>query len=303
VERFQRNLKLLGVGVTLMCGGCIIAMTAVLDSPVADSYYVGLILVLFCSYIFAQLRFFQAVFSSLLLLAAYELVLVLGRPASLDIVINNSAFVASTIYIGMFTCYKLEQHRRNEYRYTRTIEEQSSHDALTGLLNRRQLAAAFDAALARFVTFGESCAVLLIDVDDFKPINDRFGHDVGDDVLAAVASRIRAALRIGDGAFRYGGDEFVVLLPGVTAVHSTITAARIRRSIAHWDDGGSDPDRPSVSVSIGVTEIASRLDTLRTVMRLADEALYAAKGHGKGRVVIRPRTHRSAPVAAVDGAR
>ena len=84
---------------------------------------------------------------------------------------------------------------------------------------------------------------------------------------------------------------------------STITAARIRRAVARWAESGSEPDRPAVSVSIGVTEIASRLDTLRTVMRLADEALYEAKSHGKCRVVIRPRSDRSGPVAAADGAR
>jgi len=300
VRSLQRRLKLVGVAVTLLCGGSIIAMTAILSSPVADSYYVGLILVLFCSYIFAQLRFFQAVFSSLALFAAYELTLVLRQPPQIDILINNSAFVASTIYIGMFTCYKLEQHRRNEYSYTRTIEEQSSHDDLTGLLNRRQLPATFDLAVSRLVAAGQPSAVMLIDVDDFKRINDRFGHGAGDDVLAGVAAALLSSLSDGDVAFRYGGDEFLVLLPGMTAVASEPAARRARAAVRRWAAKELGESGPPVSISIGVTEIASAADTLRSVMRLADAALYRAKERGKGRTEVDPRSGgpADAPVAA-----
>lgn len=295
----QRKLKLVGVAVTLVCGGCIIAMTAILDSPVADSYYVGLILVLFCSYIFAQLRFFQAMSSSLALLAIYELVLVLRTPFEIDIFINNSAFLASTIYIGMFTCYKLEGHRRNEYSYTRAIEEQSSRDVLTGLLNRRELGAMFEQALAEWVELGQRTAVMLIDVDDFKQINDHIGHAAGDDVLEAVAAGIRAGLRDDGTAFRYGGDEFLVLLPGVTAAAGEATAQRIREAILERAAAGRCGDGPRVSVSIGVAEVASGSDTLRNVMRLADDALYEAKSRGKGLIVVRGRPPEKAksPVA------
>jgi diguanylate cyclase (GGDEF)-like protein len=287
--RFQRNLKLVGVAVTLVCGSTIIAMTAILASPVADSYYVGLILVLFCSYSFAQLRFFQAMFSSVALLAAYELVLVFRQPFEVDIFINNSAFVASTIYIGMFTCYKLEEHRRRDYEHKRTIEEQGSHDDLTGLLNRRQLAATFDRATARWAEHGERTAVMLIDVDNFKQINDRLGHDVGDDVLEGIAASIRTVVRDVEAAFRYGGDEFLVLLPGVTAGAAETTARRIGATVTSPAAAASPESAPPVSVSIGVTEVASAHDTPRTVMRLADEALYEAKRQGKGRVVVHAR--------------
>jgi diguanylate cyclase (GGDEF)-like protein len=300
IERLQRSLKLVGVAVTLLCGGSIIAMIAILEPPVSDSYYVGLILVLFCSYIFAQLRFFQAVSSSVALFAAYELTLALRHPLQLDILINNSAFVASTIYIGMFTCFKLEQHRRTEYSYRRTIEEQSSHDVLTGLLNRRQLAAIFELARSRLVEAGEPSAVMLIDVDDFKHINDRSGHDVGDDVLAGVATAIRSALGDGDWAFRYGGDEFLVLLPGASAVAGERTARRIRAA-AHARAAGAAG--PTVSLSIGVTEIASPDDTLRAVMRRADTALYHAKRQGKGRTVVHPRAARPVEAPRVAGFR
>ena len=289
VEPLQRRLKLVGVAVTLLCGGSIIAMTAVLDSPVAGSYYVGLILVLFCSYIFAQLRFYQAVFSSLALLVSYELVLVLEQSAPADIVVNNSAFVISTIYIGSFACFKLEQHRRNEYTYTRTIEDQSTRDALTGLLNRRQLVSTFDAAVRRAAELVQPTAILLIDVDDFKLVNDRWGHGVGDEALAAVALAVRTAAGEPAAAFRIGGDEFLLVLPETSAVASVGPARHIVEATRTWSRAAAGSRGPRLSVSIGITEVVSGRDSLRAVLRTADAALYAAKRHGKGRVVVRPR--------------
>jgi len=304
----QKNLKLIGVAVTLICGGSIIAMTAVLHPPVADSYYVGLILVIFCSYIFAQLRFFQAVVSGIGLLVLYEAVLVLHQRAAFSTIVNNSAFVISTIYIGLFACFKLEQHRRLRFADQRTIENdnrcltqlasdleyQSSHDVLTSLLNRRQLAKTFDDAVERFVKARQATAVMLIDVDEFKQINDQFGHDVGDEVLRQVAAAIRANVRDRDAAFRCGGDEFLVLLPGRTAVGSVAAATQIAASFREWTGAAVTTAGTGIGVSIGVTEIVSPLDTLRHVMGLADAAMYEAKRRGKGRIVIQPRSRERA---------
>ena len=305
----QPNLKLVGVAVTLICGASIIAMTTVLEPPLADSYYVGLILVIFCSYIFAQLRFFQAVFSGIALLMVYEAVLIAYKGAAFTTIVNNSAFVISTIYIGLIACFKLEQHRRVEFTDQRTIandnqrlthlatelEYQSSHDALTGLLNRRQLAEMFDRAVLRFATLREATAVMLIDVDDFKQVNDQYGHDVGDEVLEQVGDAIRRNVRAEDTAFRYGGDEFLILLPGRSAVGSAATATRIAAAFREWAGAAAMPAGTGVGVSIGVTEVVSSLDTLRYVMQLADAAMYEAKRRGKGRIVIQPRSRDAAP--------
>ena len=310
----QPSLKLIGVAVTLICGASIIAMTAVLESPLANSYYVGLILVIICSYIFAQLRFFQAVFSGIALLMVYEGVLIVYKGATISTVINNSAFVISTIYIGLIACFKLEQHRRIRFSDQRTIENdnqrlthlaskleyQSSHDALTDLLNRRQLAAMFDDAVSRFATKRETTAVVLIDVDDFKQINDRYGHDVGDEVLEQVADAIRRNVRVEDAAFRYGGDEFLILLPGRTAVGSAAVATRIAAAFREWAGAATTPTDTGVGVSIGVTEVVSSLDTLRNVMQLADTAMYEAKRRGKGRIVVQPRFRDAVPETRAD---
>jgi diguanylate cyclase (GGDEF)-like protein len=310
----QSRLKLIGVAVTLICGASIVGMTAVLDSPVADSYYVGLILVLFSSYIFAQLRFFQAMVSGLGLLALYEAILVLHHDASLSTVINNSAFVISTIYIGLFACLKLEQHRRVEFTDKQTIESdnhrltqltsdleyKSSHDVLTDLLNRRQLASVFEDAVSRSAKDRQATAVMLIDVDRFKQINDQHGHEVGDEVLKQVAQAIRGNLYNGASAFRYGGDEFLVLLPGRSAVGSAAIATRIATSFRDWLGVSVTSAGAEVGVSIGVTEVVSPLDALRDVMRLADAAMYEAKRRGRGRIVIQPRSSERTPEPGVE---
>jgi diguanylate cyclase (GGDEF)-like protein len=131
---------------------------------------------------------------------------------------------------------------------------------------------------------------MLIDVDEFKQINDQFGHDVGDEVLTQVAKAIRGSVGDGDAAFRYGGDEFLVLLRGRTAVGSVPVASRIAASFREWTGAAVTTAGRSIGVSIGVTEIVSPLDDLRQVMGLADAAMYEAKRRGKGRIVIQPRS-------------
>ncbi|HOC41712.1 MAG TPA: GGDEF domain-containing protein [Thermoanaerobaculales bacterium] len=308
VTSLQKGLKTIGFLVTIICGSSIIAMVAVLDAPASDLYYVGLILVLFYSYILAQLSFLQAAISGSFLFLFYEIIL-FNKSSNMDVLVNNTSFVISTIYIGLFACRTLETHRRTDYARRRTIADVnrrlseltvqlshlSSHDDLTGLLNRRRLQTAFTEATNRIEVLREATAVMLIDVDDFKQVNDQYGHDVGDEVLEQVGDAIRRNVRAEDTAFRYGGDEFLILLPGRSAVGSAATATRIAAAFREWAGAAAMPAGTGVGVSIGVTEVVSSLDTLRYVMQLADAAMYEAKRRGKGRIVIQPRSRDAAP--------
>ncbi|MDX2220304.1 MAG: diguanylate cyclase [Burkholderiales bacterium] len=156
-------------------------------------------------------------------------------------------------------------------------------DSLTGLANRRHL----DARLAELVAAlraEESLSIALIDVDAFKRINDTFTHTLGDAVLKAVAAGLREACRGADLPARFGGDEFVLVLPGTSAAGARQMLERLREAINARDWSDLDPAL-AVTLSVGVTEIRPG-DSVESMVKRADEALYAAKKQGRNRVML-----------------
>jgi diguanylate cyclase (GGDEF)-like protein len=154
----------------------------------------------------------------------------------------------------------------------------SQHDPLTHLYNRRHLVARIEAELAR-VRRGHAMALLMIDLDGFKRVNDERGHLVGDELLKAIADGLAAATRETDVAGRYGGDEFLVVLPDADAQRAQSAAERLCSKIR--DVGAAF----AVSASVGVA-IARNGDELREILARADEAAYRAKQAGGDRVVM-----------------
>lgn len=154
-------------------------------------------------------------------------------------------------------------------------------DPLTGLFNRRYAAR----HLERTARTGRPFAVLVLDVDRFKEINDRHGHAAGDDVLRALAKRLRAGLRDVDMLARIGGEEFLVILPETRPRGARRVAERLRRLVARTPfvlAGGAE--RTLVTVSVGLTDGGSDVPSLDGLIARADEALYAAKAEGRNRV-------------------
>ena len=154
--------------------------------------------------------------------------------------------------------------------------DRAERDALTGLLNHRALLATLDHALQR-ATPASPCAVLLLDVDNFKLFNDTYGHAVGDAVLLRVAAALRAACREGDAAGRYGGDEFALVLRGVSAAEAAVVGQRVRAAVAEQpyvtEGGAVIPLTVSVGVAVAPEEGTRRPELLA----VADAAMYAAK--------------------------
>jgi len=159
-------------------------------------------------------------------------------------------------------------------------------DALTGLYNRRYLESHFERLARRLSGDLKPVSLMVLDVDHFKDVNDSWGHDVGDEVLREIAMRIQSNLRGFDTAVRYGGEEFVVLLPEATAAAAVSAAERLCRSIeAHPIPVSATPEGLPVTVSVGVATAADRLEFDDLVKR-ADEAMYQAKREGRNRVVV-----------------
>lgn len=162
----------------------------------------------------------------------------------------------------------------------------AGHDQLTGLLNRSEFMSEIDRHLTRDARAGNQIAVLFCDVDEFKTINDSFGHRAGDAVLIAIAERIRATLRSDDILGRLGGDEFVILLRGVDRPKDALfTAEKIRSAVKSVVEVAGVAGPIAATVSIGVW-VGDRNENVDVMMATADRALYRAKDAGRDRVAL-----------------
>jgi len=164
--------------------------------------------------------------------------------------------------------------------------EMAITDGLTGLHNRRYMESHLGALVEQAAARGKPLSLLVLDIDYFKSVNDGFGHDAGDDVLREFATRVRKSIRGIDLACRYGGEEFVVVMPETDMAVATVVAERIRRRIAgevfQINQGATSLD---VTISIGIAALATAEDSAATILKRADQALYRAKRDGRNRVV------------------
>ncbi|MFL6796918.1 MAG: PleD family two-component system response regulator [Xanthobacteraceae bacterium] len=163
--------------------------------------------------------------------------------------------------------------------------EMAVTDALTGLYNRRYMETHVAALVHQASSRGKPLSVLVLDIDYFKSINDAYGHDAGDDVLREFAVRIRKSIRGIDLACRYGGEEFVVVMPEADLAVASVVAERLRRSIATEPFLMQQGSRAvEVTISIGMAALATG-ENASSVLKRADQALYRAKRDGRNRVV------------------
>jgi diguanylate cyclase (GGDEF)-like protein len=170
-------------------------------------------------------------------------------------------------------------------RLHRMVERQAMVDSLTGLANRRSLEETLRSELARAARFTDTVSVVLADLDDFKRVNDRYGHAAGDDVLTAFADALRSTVRESDVAGRWGGEEFALVLPGTDAAGGARLAERARAAIQARQVEMPNGDLCSVTASFGVAAFPESRE-LGELLAAADTALYEAKNAGKNRVVI-----------------
>jgi diguanylate cyclase (GGDEF)-like protein len=162
------------------------------------------------------------------------------------------------------------------------LEQRSTHDPLTGALNRRGFAQCYERVLAEQHRRGGKLALLVIDLDHFKAINDRFGHATGDQVLVWVAAAAMQTARATDYVTRFGGEEFVVLLPDSSEQRASQVAARLQALLRDYPQAGLPP----CTVSVGIACQAEGGEGLDSLLARADAALYRAKTAGRDRVEL-----------------
>ncbi len=176
-------------------------------------------------------------------------------------------------------------------RLCESLTKQASEDPLTGLYNRRFVFDIVEHELNRYRRYRSRFSLILIDADHFKQVNDTWGHCAGDDVLRRIAAVCRSAVRECDIVGRFGGEEFIIVLPRTRAFDAAFVAHRIRRSMDAQrvpTDGGEI----AVTLSLGIAECGPDADSFDALLRAADRALYAAKRGGRNRCAM------ARPVAA-----
>jgi two-component system, cell cycle response regulator len=164
--------------------------------------------------------------------------------------------------------------------------EMAITDALTGLFNRRYMESHLGTLLEQAASRNKPLATLVLDIDFFKSINDTHGHDAGDDVLRDFALRIKRSIRGIDLACRYGGEEFVIVMPETDMAVAAMVAERLRRRIASEPFAIAQGTRTiPVTISIGIAALRGKDDNAASLLKRADQALYRAKRDGRNRVV------------------
>lgn len=179
----------------------------------------------------------------------------------------------------------LQEANRRLERANRHLRRMARDDALTGISNRRHLTAELRRARAAAARYGDGLAVLMVDIDHFKRINDNEGHQVGDQVLISVADALRRCLRASDTLGRYGGDELCAVLPHADAEAALAAAEKLRATVHELAFRGRGPRPVCITCSVGVAVLAEG-ERVEALLSRADDALYRAKRAGRDRVVL-----------------
>jgi diguanylate cyclase (GGDEF)-like protein len=232
--------------------------------------------------------FAQSALLSGMMTAGYLAATALARPPGARVEVE--AIVAAVFFVTtLFGDVVLDHIRRQRLALIEARCELArlvSTDALTGLPNRRHFQEALDAEMARVQRYGGSFSLALLDLDEFKRFNDRFGHPAGDEVLCELARTIRRHMRASDRVARLGGEEFALILVGTGKEAARLVVERLRGSIAELDLGGVSEPGCTVTASIGIAAAPDDAEYAAELVRRADEALYEAKARGRNCVVL-----------------
>ena len=212
--------------------------------------------------------------------------------ANSDHAIDDAALDAGALdYLvkGEVTPVLLERSVRYSRKLAGTLgqlRDLASLDQLTGLLNRREFQSAIDSEWERHLRYGTGLALVLVDLDNFKSVNDTHGHSGGDEVLSWISRILKSNVRTVDRCFRFGGDEFACLLSDSDELHAAHCGARLVATLADLEIPLSDGTRVSVRVSAGGAGVTPEIQSPDGLIRAADAALYEAKRRGRNQAVV-----------------
>lgn len=247
--------------------------------------YIGLILVLATVLWLKLLTFFFL--NSLSLLSISFSVIFLGETLSHKLFVIPQVLVLFILgWLLYFNNRKIRRddflHRQQLEKYNRELLEVSIIEPMTGLYNRRTLDESLKKVMAIHCRAKSRFSLMLIDIDHFKKINDTLGHIIGDTVIEKTSEIIKKEMRESDLGFRYGGEEFLLLLSNTNIEEASVLAERIRKEVSMFD---FEDISWNITVSIGIAESISSI-TYKELINNADRCLYTAKNNGRNRVVF-----------------
>ena len=289
-KRFARSNQLVLALAGFFGGLGILAKMWLLPATAISYYFAGLILITFWSHCFSGLRFINATWVGILLLAIFNLMFLWIRPLPVLSVMSADFFIVSANLFCAFSSYMTETQNRSLFlrekeldRERRLQHERALHDRLTGLPNRELLIDRIEQAINYSTRNDQICAGFFLDLDRFKPINDTYGHAVGDLVLQEVSNRFRRVMREADTLSRLGGDEFFVLARDIqtqeaaealaSKLQQQLDVPLVIRNLAPITD---------LSASIGICIFPYKNVTAIDVIRRADQAMYQVKHGARG---------------------
>lgn len=203
-------------------------------------------------------------------------------PKSIDVT-TSLINLGLTLFIIWLAAFMLIFHLAQEKKYTAKLAELANHDALTNLHNRHYFNQELTKEVAKSRRYKIQLSLLMIDIDHFKKVNDTYGHPVGDYVLKALAEICKSILRDVDIVVRFGGEEFIVILPSTNISGALLTAERIRFAVEKYEFVYEDISLKA-TVSIGATSYDNDDWTDKDLIKAADIALYEAKKNGRNQV-------------------
>ena len=289
---FERHNQVAMSMAGLAAFGGIVAIQQTLSFDAASHYFPGLVLALFWTYLFLGVRFVTALIVGIGATLAYNVSLLLGFDPGYAVYVDQNFHLFAANVIGGFSSYILERQRRDLFEQQREIDRErrlhetlARQDNLTGLSNRRHLEGALEDLIRETGRRNIVCAGLFIDIDDFKPINDRHGHEVGDEVLQVLGKRLAHIVREQDFVARLGGDEFFVVIKELRARRTVEAIARkLLASLAEpmtIKPEGKTPIECRVSASLGIAFFPFRGATPAEILRRADSAMYRVKSQSR----------------------
>jgi diguanylate cyclase (GGDEF)-like protein len=283
----------LQAGITVVITGSILWLTVASQSPTHVYRHLGILLVVLFANVVQRIRFWYATAASLASLAIYVAIVVqmqelpmVGRMAPIVV-------LANTVLFTLMANHTLERDTRREFLFRLQdrlrrdeLEQMAQRDPLTGLGNRRHLDDALDRLWPEARARGESIAMLMLDIDAFKPFNDRYGHLAGDTCLQRVAAVVAAELRRPqDVVTRFGGEELAIVLCNMGLTEGVAVGERIRRAVEAVGIPHEVSSRGIVTASVGVAAGTPSADLApHELLEAADTALYAAKRNGRNQV-------------------